>query len=196
MKFSFAAVAVIALAGCIQSTAPLESDAAKPSEPTLLGHWKSDLDGDPMVATIRQAKNGDLEADVLANWEPGPKAATKRMQIVLARIGDARYMSIRDLELSPAYYLARYELVGKDHFRLYGMYTEELLDAMKQKRVAGEFREDRHMSTVSLTADSAELRAYFRDHGAKAISDEGYMEFERVESAKLPPPQKPGAPKD
>src|SRR6187549_2646308 len=75
MKFSFAAVAVIALAGCIQSTAPLESDAAKPSEPTLLGHWKSDLDGDPMVATIRQAKNGDLEADVLANWEPGPKAA-------------------------------------------------------------------------------------------------------------------------
>jgi hypothetical protein len=148
----FLSLALLALAGCVESPVPLESGGTV-SDPALIGTWKSDLDGDPMVATIRQEANGALVADVQAYWEPGPKAATKHYQIVLAKFDGAL---VKDLEL---------------------------------KKLPGELKPDRHLSTVELNASSEQLRDYFASHGANAFHEQPLMAFERVSSAVLPPPR-------
>jgi hypothetical protein len=161
----------LALAGCLESAVPLES-GAKVSDPALIGFWKSDLDGDPMVATIRQETNGDLVADVQAYWEPGPKAATKHYQIVLAQFDEHRYMSMRDAKLSPGYSLARYVFEGKDRFCLHAAYSERLARDLEQKVIPGQVKPDRHMPTVELSASSEQLRSYFARRGAGAFRDQ------------------------
>jgi hypothetical protein len=192
----FAAFTLLALAGCIQSPVPLESGGAKVSDPELIGLWKFNIGGDPAVATIRQDANGDFLADVVAYWEPGPKIATRHFQLILARLGENRYMSIRDTELSPKYFLVRYQIDSKDRFRMYGAYSEELIAALEQKRLPGQLEPDRHMSTVELTASSGQLLAYFREHGASAFHQEGQLAFVRTSSTQLPPhPQAGKGPK-
>jgi hypothetical protein len=177
----------LALAGCVHSPVPLESGAARLSDPALIGYWKFDIDGEPAIATITENADGDVVADVIAYWEPGPKADTRHFQVVLARFDQDRYLSFRDMELSPLYSLARYQFESQDRFRVYGGYSEELIEALKQKRIPGELKPDRHMPTVELSASSRQLRSFFREFGARAFHDESPLVFERVASPVLPP---------
>jgi len=187
-----AALACMALVGCVESPVPLES-GAKVSDPALIGLWKTDLHGDPMIATIRQEKDGRMVADVQGYFEPGPKAATEQYEFVLAHFGEQRYMSIRYVKESPKYRLARYVLVNKDRFCVYGGYSDALLADLEQKILPGAVIPDRHISNVGLTASSEQLRDYFSKHGAKAFhtEDEAAMVFQRVTSDVLPPPKGP-----
>ncbi len=184
----FLSLASLALAGCVESPVPLESGGTV-SDPALIGIWKSDLDGDPMVATIRQEANGVLVADVQAYWEPGPKAATKHYQIVLAKFDGQRYMSIKDPQLTPNYAIARYMFKGEDRFCLHAAFSEALVKDLELKKLPGELKPDRHLSTVELNASSEQLRDYFASHGANAFHEQPLMAFERVSSAVLPPPR-------
>ena len=184
----FAALVLLPLTGCVESSVPLES-GGKVSDPSLIGLWKSDLDGDPMVATIRQETSGELVADLQAYWEPGPRAATKRYEIVLAQFGTHRYMSFRDPGLSPNYSIARYVFEGTDRFCLHAAYSAALVQDLEESRLAGKLKPDRHMSTVELSASSEQLRVYFASHGAAAFHEKPVMAFERVSSAVLPPPR-------
>jgi len=191
-----AALTCLALTGCVESPVPLESDGGKLSAPELIGLWKFDIDGDPAIATISQDPSGDFKADVIAYWEPGPKIATRHFHIVLARFDKDRYMSIRDLALSPLYSLARYEVESKDRFRLYGAYSEELVEALEKKRLPGELKPDRHMPTVMLNASSEQLRSFFHEAAVDAFDHEAHLVFERTSSTQLPPPPVPGPPRD
>ena len=182
------ALACLSLAACVESAVPLES-GGKVSDPALLGVWKTDLDGDPMVATIRKEASGEFVADVQAYWEPGPKAATRHYRIVLAQFGKQRYMSILDAELSPNYSLAGYVFEGKDRFCLHAAYSEALVRDLEGNKLAGKLKPDRHMPTVELSASSEQLRSYFAGHGADAFHENPLMAFERVSSAILPPPR-------
>lgn len=184
----FAALALLPLTGCVESAAPLES-GGKISDPALIGLWKTDFDGDPMIATIRQETNGELVADTEAYWEPGPKAATKHFQIVLARFGAHRYMSIRDAGLAPNYSIARYVFEGKDRFCLHVAFSEALVKDLEDGVLPGRLKPDRHVSTVELSASSEQLRGYFSKHGARAFHDQSLMAFERVSAAFLPQPR-------
>ena len=181
----FAALALLPLAGCVESPVPLES-GDKISDPTLIGLWKTDADGDPMIATVRQEPNGELVADVQAYWEPGPKAATKHFQIVLAQFGEHRYISIRDASVTPNYSIARYVFEGRDRFCLHTVPSDALVKDLEGSVVPGKIQPDRHMSTVELSASSEQLRAYFSQHGARAFHDQPLMAFERVSAAVLP----------
>src|SRR5688572_10334114 len=96
-----AALGCLALIGCVQSPVPLDS-GGKVSDSRLIGTWKTDFGGDPMVATIRQ-EGGGLIVDLLTYSEPGPKAATTRYDIVLAKFDQQRFMSTRDPKLSPTW---------------------------------------------------------------------------------------------
>ncbi len=184
----FAAFALLPLTGCVESSVPLES-GSKVSDPALIGLWKSDFYGDPMVATIRQESSGKLVADVQGYFEPGPRAATKHYQIVLAQFGANRYMSIQDPGLTPNYSIARYVFEGKDRFCLHAAYSEALVQDLEGNRLAGKLKPDRHVSTIELSASSEQLRHYFAAHGAAAFNDQPLMAFQRVSSAELPPPR-------
>lgn len=184
----FAVLALLPLTGCVESTVPLES-GEKVSDPALIGLWKSDFDGDPMFATIRQETNGGPVADVQAYWEPGPKAATKRYQIVLAQFGEHRYMSILDPGLTPNYSIAHYVFEGKDRFCLHAAFSEALVKDLDGSVLPGKLKPDRHVSTVELSASTEQLRGYFSKHGARAFHDQPLMAFERVSAAVLPPPR-------
>jgi hypothetical protein len=187
---NLAPLACLALAGCVDSPVPLDSGGPV-DDPALAGTWKSDLLGDPMVATLRPEKNGRMIADVLAYSEPGPKAATRHYEIVLARFGDQRYMSIREKDGSPNYSLARYVMVNEDRFCVFGSFSDALAHDLEQKKLAGQVKSDRHMSTVALTASADQLRDYFSKRGARAFNeqDEAALVFQRVASAELPPPK-------
>jgi len=182
------AAACLLLAGCVQSPVPLES-GEKVSDPALIGIWKSDFDGDPMVATIYRQANGDLVADIQAYWEPGPTAATMQFQVVLARFGEHRYMSFRSRDMGPSYALARYLFQNKDRFCVHAAYSEKLLSDLQAKALPGELKPDRHVSNVELRASAEQLRSYFARHGAAAFHDSPLLAFERVTSAVLPPPR-------
>jgi len=184
----FISLASLAMAGCVESPVPLES-GGEVTDPALIGSWKSDLDGDPMVATIRQEANGALVADVQAYWEPGPKAATKHYQIVLATFDGLHYMSIKDPALPANYAIARYVFEGNNRFCLHAAYSEALVKELELKKLPGELKPDRHLSTVELNASSGQLRDYFASHGADAFHQQPLMAFERVSSAVLPPPR-------
>jgi hypothetical protein len=189
MKLRVAAVlALLPLAGCVQSVAPLES-GSKISDPRLTGHWKTNLDGDPMVATVRQEKDGGLIAEVQAYWEPGPKAATRHFQVVLAQFGEYRYASIRDLELSPNYLIARYVFESKDRFCLHVVFSDALVEDLEAGVLPGKLQPDRHLSTVELAASKEQLRGYFEKQGARAFHEKPLMAFERVPAAVLPQPR-------
>ena len=178
----------LGLAGCVESPVPLES-GDKVSDPALIGIWKSDLAGDPMVATIRQQANGALVADVQAYWEPGPTAATKRFEIVLAEFGERRYMSVRNPGLAPVYSLARYVFEGQNRFCLLSASSESLVRDLEERKLPGELKEDRHMSHVALNASPEQLRNYFASEGANAFHEQFIMAFERASSDVLPPPR-------
>lgn len=182
-----AALALLPLASCVVSTVALKS-AGKISDPALIGTWKTDFDGDPMVATVREQANGDLVADLQAYWEPGPKAATQQFQIVLSRFGERRYMSVRDTSVTPNYSIARYVFEGKDRFCLHAVFSETLVKDLEAGVLPGKLTPDRHVSTVELTASSKQLRSYFSQRGASAFHDQPLMAFERVSEAVLPPP--------
>jgi hypothetical protein len=188
----FASITCLVLAGCVQSPVPLES-GAKVTDAALTGIWKADLHGDPMIATFRQQDDGRLVADVLAYSEPGPTSATHQSEdeIVLARFGGQRYMSIRDKEVSPNYSLARYVVVSKDRFCVFATFSEALAKDLEQKVLAGQVEADRHMSTAVLSASAGQLRDYFGKHGTRAfnVEDETALVFQRVSSATLPPPK-------
>ena len=183
-----AVLACLALGGCVQSAAPLDS-GGKVTDPRLIGDWKSDLDGDPMIATFREDADGNLVADVQAYWEPGPKAATQRYEIVLARFGEQRYASFRNTKLSPDYALAGYVFQGKDRFCLHAASTEQLAADLETGKLPGKVVPDRHMRTLELSATPEQLRSYFADHGISAFDEQPVMAFERVSSAVLPPPR-------
>jgi len=192
MTRSFAALICLPLAACVQSPVPLES-GARVTDPVLAGTWKSDLQGDPLVATFRQDKDGKLVADVQGYFEPGPRASTQHYEIVLARFGEQRYMSIRDPKISPDYSLARYVVVSKDRFCVFATFSDALANDVEQTVVAGQIKSDRHASSVVLSADAGQLREYFSKHGASAFQehDEAALVFQRVSSATLPPPKEP-----
>ncbi len=185
MRRIFAALVLLRLTACVESPVPLES-GGRISDPTLIGLWKADFDGDPMIATLRQETNGELVADVQAYWEPGPKAATKQFQIVLAQFGEHRYMSIRDRDLTPNYSIARYVFEGKDRFCLHIVPSEALMKDLEGTRLPGKLKPDRHVSTIELSASAEQLRGYFDKHGAGAFHDQPLMAFERVSAAVLP----------
>ena len=182
-----AVLGCLAVGGCVQSASPLES-GEKVSDPRLIGDWKSDLDGDPMIATIRQDADGKLVADVQAYWEPGPKAATEHYEIVLARFGEQRYASYRNTRLSPDYAIASYVFEGKDRFCLHAASTQQLAADLEAGKLPGRVEKDRHMSTLVLGATPDQLRSYFAEHGISAFDEHPVMAFERVSSTVLPPP--------
>jgi hypothetical protein len=182
-----AAIGCLALAGCVESPLPLES-GGKVSDPRLIGVWKSDLFGDPMVATLRQEGSG-LVAEVQAYSEPGPKAATTRYEIVLAQFGERRYMSIREPKLSPTWLIAGYVFEGKDRWCLHPVPSEALAADLEKKTLPGAVKPDRHMPTVELSATPGQLRKYFAEHGAKAFHENPLLAFEKTSSAVLPPPR-------
>jgi hypothetical protein len=184
----FAVLAMLPLTGCVQSAAPLDS-GGRITDPALIGQWKTDLDGDPMIATFRQETNGELVADLQAYWEPGPKAATKHFQVVLAQFGEYRYVSVRDVELSPNYLIARYVFEGKDRFCLHTVSSEALIKDLEGGVLPGKLIPDRHISMVQLDASTEQLRGYFSKHGARAFHDQPTMAFERVSAAVLPQPR-------
>jgi hypothetical protein len=188
MNRILASLAGLALSACVQSPVPLESGAPV-ADPALMGLWKSDLRGDPMIVTIRQEKDGSLIADVLAYSAPGPTAATERYEIVLARFGDQRYLSFRNPDISPGYFLARYEFVNEHRFCVFATASEALANDLEHKRIPGQVKPDRHASNVELTANGGQLRGYFRQHGAQAFNDvdESALVFQRASSAELPP---------
>jgi hypothetical protein len=142
-----------------------------------------------MIATFRQEKNGDLVADLQAYWEPGPKAATKQYQVVLAQFGEHRYMSIRDVGLTPNYSLARYVFEGKDRFCLHAVFSDALIKDLEGGVLPGKLKPDRHVSTVELSASPEQLRGYFSQHGVSAFHDQPLMAFERAPAAVLPQPR-------
>lgn len=187
MLRTIALLALLPLAGCVESPVPLES-GEKVSDPDLLGDWKTDLMGDPMVATIRLDDKGQLVADVQAYWEPGPKAATKHFRMVLARFGEHRFMSLSEPDLAPSYALSRYVFEGKDRWCLHTAPTEATA-ADLGKTLPGEIKPDRHMPHVALSATPEQLRAYFATQGAKFFDDHPVMAFERVPAAVLPLPR-------
>jgi hypothetical protein len=182
------ASACLVLASCVESPVPLES-GEKFFDAALIGTWKTDLDGDPSIATIYRQVNGDLVADVQAYWEPGPTASTVRFQLVLARFGEHRYVSFRSADMGPQYALARYIFQNRNRFCLHAAYSERLLADLETKTLPGALKPDRHVSNVELSASAGELRDYFSRHGAVAFHDSPLMAFERVKSAKLPPPR-------
>lgn len=185
---SSVALACLLLAGCVESPVPLES-GDKVSDPRLVGTWKTDFDGDPMVATIRQEAGGKLVADVQAYSEPGPKAATTRYEIVLAQFGAQRFMSIREPKLSPGYLLARYVFEGRNRFCLHNVPSEALAKDLEEKKLSAEIVDDRHMPHVKLAASQDQLRRYFATDGARAFHEMPLMAFERAAGAVLPPPR-------
>jgi hypothetical protein len=182
-----AAIGCLALLGCVESPVPLES-GGRVSDPRLIGVWKTDFDGDPMVAIIRPQGSG-LVADVQAYSEPGPKAATTRYEIVLAQFGERRYMSIKDPKLSPTWAIAGYEFEGKDRWCLHPVPSEALAADLESKALPGAIKPDRHLTTVELSATSEQLRKYFAEHGARVFDDHPLMGFGKTASAVLPPPQ-------
>ena len=181
------ALGCLVLAGCVESPVPLESGGAV-SDPRLIGVWKTDLMGDPMVATFRQEGSG-LVAEVQAYSEPGPKAATTRYEIVLSKFGDRRYMSIREPKLAPTWAVAGYVFQGKDRWCLHPAPSEALARDLEKKKLPGAIKPDRHMPHVGLSATSEQLRKYFTDHGATAFHENPLLAFEKTASAVLPPPQ-------
>jgi hypothetical protein len=183
----FAALGCVMLIGCVESPVPLES-GDRVSDPRLIGVWNTDFLGDPMVATIRQEGSG-LVADVLGYFEPGPKAATTRYDIVLAQFGERRYMSIRQPKLSPAWAIAGYVFEGKDRWCLHPVPSEALAADLEKQSLPGAVKPDRHMSTVELSATTEQLRKYFAKHGAKAFHENPLMAFEKTASAVLGPPR-------
>ena len=183
-----AALCCLALVGCVDSPVPLES-GKKVVDPRLTGLWKTDLDGDPMLATIRTDTNGALVAEMRAYTEPGPEAATTRYEIVLARFGEHRYMSIKDSTMSSHWAIARYVFEGKDRWCLHPVPTEMLATDLEKKALPGAIKPDRHLPTVALSATPDQLRKYFADHGAKVFDDHPLMAFARTTSTVLPPPQ-------
>ena len=188
MPHKLLCLACLLLAGCVESPSPLETGITV-SDPALIGTWKSDLDGDPMVATIRQDSNGRLVADVQAYWEFGSKAATKRYEIVLAQFDEHRYASFRAPDLSPNYWIARYVFEGRDRFCLHAASTEHLAQDLERQRIPGKLRQDPHMATVELNASPEQLRDYFAAEGAQAFDDTPVMAFERTAAAVLAPPR-------
>lgn len=186
-----AAVACLPLAACVQSAVPLESGGVV-SDPALPGIWKAEMQGDPLVATLRQDKEGRLVADVQAYFEPGPRASTQHFEIVLARFGEQRYMSIKD-EISPGYSLARYVVVNKNRFCIFATFSDALARDLEQKALPGQIKPDAHMSTAELSASAEQLRDYFSKHGTQAFQevDEAALVFERVAAAVLPPAKEP-----
>jgi hypothetical protein len=183
-----AAIGCLALMGCVESPVPLES-GGKVSDPRLIGVWKSDFMGDPVVATFRQEANGSLVADVLAYSEPGPKAATTRYEIVLAQFDERRYMSIREPKLSPTWLIAGYVFEGKDRWCLHPVPSEALATELENKTLPGAVVPDRHMPHAKLSATSEQLRNYFATHGAKVFHENPLMAFGKTASAVLAPPQ-------
>jgi hypothetical protein len=183
----FAALGCVMLAGCVESPVPLES-GGKVSDPRLIGVWNADFLGDPMVATLRQ-EGSIVVADVQAYSEPGPKAATTRYEIVLAQLGERRFMSIRDPKLSPNWLIAGYVFEGKDRWCLHPVPAESLAADLESKALPGEVVPDRHMPYVKLSATSEQLRKYFGEHGARAFHENPLLAFEKTASAVLPPPR-------
>jgi len=184
----FAVLACLALTSCVQSPVPLES-GDKVTDPRLIGTWKSDLDGDPMVATIYREADGDFVADLQAYSEPGPRAATTRYQLVLAKFGEHRYVSIRDPKLAPDYVITRYVFEGGDRFCLHPVPTDKLAEDLERKVLAGRIKPDRHIPTAELGASTEKLREYFAAHSPEALDEHPLLAFERVPAAILPPPQ-------
>lgn len=185
-----AALGCLALIGCVESPVPLES-GGKVSDARLIGVWKTDFDGDPMIATIHEEGSG-LVADVQAYSEAGPKAATTRYEIVLSQFGERRYMSIKEPKLAPTWAIAGYVFQGKDRWCLHPVPSEAMASHLENKTLPGAIKADRHLSTVELTATSDQLRKYFAEHGAKAFHENPLMAFEKTASAVLPPPQEIG----
>jgi hypothetical protein len=184
------ALGCLAFFGCVESPVPLES-GGKVSDSRLIGVWKTDFDGDPMVATIRQEGSG-LIAEVQGYSGPGPKPEITRYDIVLAQFGQQRFMSIKDPKLSPTWAIAGYVFEGKDRWCLYPVPSEALAADLEKKVLPGAIKPDRHMPTVELSATPEQLRKYFAEHGATAFHDPPPLAFEKTASAVLPPPQEPG----
>jgi hypothetical protein len=183
-----ASIACLPLAGCVQSTVPLES-GEQVTDPALTGIWKSDVRGDPLVATVHPEKDGRLLADIQSYSGPGPATETQHFEIVLARFGAQRYMSMREIGSSPNYSLARYVVVNRDRFCVFATFSEALAGDIDRKILPGKIQQDRHMATVTLDASAGQLRDYFGSRGAEAFSEEDVVAlvFQRVASDQLPP---------
>jgi hypothetical protein len=187
-----ASLASLLLTACVQSPIPLES-GERVTDAALTGTWKAELHGDPMVATFRQEKDGNLTAEVLAWGEPGPTASTQHYEIVLAKFGTQRYMSIREKGVAPDYSLARYVVVDRDRFCVFATFSDQLSADVERKVLPGRVLQDRHMTAVELAASAGQLRDYFSRQGKRAFNeqDEVALVFQRATSAELPPPPEP-----
>ena len=141
--------------GCVPSEHPLIDDEESVVDERLLGEWRYD-DDDPRPPLLIQRKPGS-ETVVEAVEDD------ERVEILLTKIRDDRYLCVRYADEAISNMILRYEIQG-DTLRFYRLDEGAIHDAINNQDLSGKAWRG-FGKRARITATSAEIRAYLENNG-------------------------------
>jgi hypothetical protein len=193
------ALAATLVAGCggVSSVHPLSDEAATRVDRTLVGFWT------PLDVDAKPTPTGARDQTLLAIGLVSPErrvmsltwitvkadgtVETSAARFTATRIGPRDCASLFLAEEGTSCVPLRYELVGTDALRVYGLDEHVVASDVKAGRVAGGVKEAEagtapSAPTVSLTAPTATLRAYLEANDARVWKTAKPLVLRRVPS--------------
>lgn len=179
---TLAATFMLLLAGCggVSFEHPLSDPATTEIDESLIGFWEpvASSIGEPdpgpgdLVARIAvgKTKQGGKAMEAVALEIEDGVVQVKRLEVLATRIGDHRYLSLRDPEESDkSWFVIRYEVTDEDLLRGQILDAEAFAAAVDAGELKGEVtsRDRGHEAaglTVQITSGTDEVRTWLAQH--------------------------------
>lgn len=210
---TLAATCLLALAGCggVVLDHPLSDDETTEVDEALIGFWELEAasidEADPKPGelwphlAVGRTKGDDRAMEVATLDVEDGHVKVNRLEVLATRIGNDRYLSLRNPEKrDEGWFVVRYRIGEDDRMQLRVLDPEACAASVDAGHVQGEAKgPDRGHEVVSLTveirATTAEARAWIEKHGAGLFTEKAVVMrrlVKRAESSSIAAPDGEG----